>query len=75
MVPGRARGGGGGGSREREEGARLAEEILVVLVGVELQAQIEVARPRLGTVALPRLVPRGRLLHGEEGPQGREEAG
>ena len=64
-----SRGGGGAGWRGRR-GGRLAEEVLVVFVGVEFQAQIEVARPRLGTVALPRLVPRGCLLHGEEGPQG-----
>ena len=67
--------GGGGGWREREGGGRLAEEVLDVLVGVELQAQIEIACLGLGTVTLPRQVPRGRLLHGEEGPQGREEAG
>ena len=40
-----------------------------------LQAQIEIASLELGTVSLPRQVPRRRLLHGEEGPQGRLEAG
>ena len=67
---------GGGFGEEREEGGggRLAREVVVVLVGVEHQAHIEVTCLGLGAVALPRLVPRGRLLHGEEGPQGCEEA-
>ena len=65
----------GVGWREREERGQLAEEVLVVLVGVEFQARVEVARPRIGTVVRPQLVPRGPLLHREGGPQGREEAG
>ena len=65
---------GGGGWREGE-GRGLAEEVLVVLVGVKLQAQFEVVSLGLGTFALPRQAPQGRLLHGEEGSQGREEAG
>ena len=68
-------GGGAGGRGRRGGGGRLAEEVPIVLVGVELHTQIEVTCSGLGTVALRWLIPRGRLLHGEEGPQGREEAG
>ena len=78
MVPSRGPGGGGGrrGAGGRGGGgARLAEEVLVVLVGVKLQAQVEIVSLGLGTFAFPGQVPRGRLLRGEEGPQGREEAG
>ena len=74
-VPGRGPPPRGGGWREREEGGGLAEAVLVVLVGVEFEVQVEVARPRLGTVVRPWLVPRGGLLHGGEGSHGRDEAG
>ena len=53
----------------------MAEEVLVVLVSVEFHAQVEVARPLLGLVERLRLFLQGRFLHGEEGSQGREEAG
>ena len=49
-------GGEGAGGRGRRRGGGLAEKVLVVLLGVELRAQIEVTCPGLGTVALPRLV-------------------
>ena len=74
-MPGRGPLGGGGVGERGRRGGRLAEEVLVVLVGVGLEAPIEVTRLGLGTVTLPRLAPRERLLHGAEGPQGREEAG
>ena len=53
------------GARGRGEG--LAEEVLVILVSVKLQAQVEIDSLGLGIIALLRQVPRGRLLHGEEG--------
>ena len=46
--------GGGGARRGREGGSRLANEVLVVLGGVKLQAQIEITCLGLGTVTLPR---------------------
>ena len=51
-MPGRDRGGGG----------QLAEEVLIVLVDVELHAKVGVTGLGLGTLALPRQVPRGRRL-------------
>ena len=56
-------------------GWRLAEEVLVVLVGVEFQAQVEVAHPWLGLVVRLRLVLRGRLLLGEEGSKAARRPG
>ena len=68
-----SRGGGGGGGRAG--GRRSAEQVLVVLVCAEFQAQVEVVLLLSGLVERLRLVSRGRVLHGEEGSQGLEEAG
>ena len=63
-MPGRDRG-GGGGAREEGGGGRLAEEVLIVLVDVELQAQVGATGLGLWTLDLPRQVPRGPRLHEE----------
>ena len=61
-------GGVGGGGRG---GGAASSSVLVVLIAIKLHGKVEIAWLGLRTVTLPRQVPRGRLLHGEEAVQGR----